>query len=294
VNAPSVAVVGSANRDIVVRTARIAGVGETVLGGDLGEHAGGKGLNQSLAAARVAPTAFVGALGTDRAGETLAGALRAAGVDLSQVKSVPAGSGTAIVTVAADGDNSITVVPGANDDVIPEDVRAALAVLQPTVVVAQLEIPVASVTAAASWAEANGSRFVLNPSPLDRLDGLAWPQRDAMLAVADPLIVNAPEARGLLASTDRDIPLSDAARRLAELARSVIITDGPRGAWICEGDDPFHIPSLAVDAVDTTGAGDCFAGTVAALLARSVALAAAVAEASAAAGTLVTVPRGLR
>src|SRR4051794_18577775 len=138
----AVAVVGSANLDIVLSTRRLPRPGETVLGDTVSDFPGGKGLNQALAAARLAPTAFIGAVGTDAAGARLEATMTAAGIDTGSVRHVVEASGVAYISVAHDGENSIIVVPGANATVSAEHVESALAQASPDVVVTQLETPV--------------------------------------------------------------------------------------------------------------------------------------------------------
>jgi len=163
-DAVAVAVVGSANLDLVVYAARSPEPGETVMGDDLEEHPGGKGLNQALAAALHAPTAFVGAVGSDHAADVLLAALTGAGVETSFVRRTAGKSGVAVVNLAADGENSITVIAGSNGDVTADETTRALDALQPRIVVTQLETPVSAVVAAAQWAAAEGARWSSTPA----------------------------------------------------------------------------------------------------------------------------------
>ncbi|MFZ4894368.1 ribokinase [Plantibacter sp. Mn2098] len=289
-----VAVVGSANLDVVVSTDRAPVPGETVMGRGIAEFAGGKGLNQALAAAQLAPTAFVGAVGDDNAGRLLGTALQRGGVDVGHLAERSGSSGTAFITVSADGENSIVVIAGANGTVGGPEVAAALDAIRPVVVVTQLETPVDSVLAAVEWAASAGARWVFNPSPLDewvRLP-LLHPLRDA-LSGADPLIVNAGEARGFLDESD-DRTIEQLATSLAKIAASVVVTDGSRGAHVAAGDAYDFVAAMPVAPIDTTGAGDSFAGTVAAALALGESLVDAARAASAAAAEVVATPRAER
>ncbi|MFE7781201.1 ribokinase [Streptomyces nigrescens] len=264
-----VLVVGSANADLTVRVDRRPGAGETVLGTDLVESAGGKGANQAAAAARIGGrTALLARVGGDAYGELLLGAQRAAGTDVTPViVDGTARTGTAMIIVDPDGDNSIVVSPGANAALTPQDVAAAKDTIAASAVVSlQLEIPMASVRAAASAAEQAGTRVVLNPSPAPTAD-LA----PELLSVADPLVVNEHEARQLSGLTD-GTPAQWAQALCDRGARSVVVTLGGDGALVLDADGAENIPGVRVKAVDTTGAGDAFTGALATRLARGDAL----------------------
>ncbi|MBO0656286.1 ribokinase [Streptomyces triculaminicus] len=266
-----VLVVGSANADLTVRVDRRPGPGETVLGTDLVESAGGKGANQAAAAARLgARTALLARVGDDAFGELLLDAQRDAGTELRHVLvEKGARTGTAMIVVGPDGDNSIVVSPGANAALSPADVTAAREVIAASAVLSlQLEVPERTVRAAVAVAAETGTRVVLNPSPAPEvLD-------PALLAAADPLVVNEHEARRL-----SGLPDGDPGRRAAALrdlgARSVVVTLGAQGALALDADaaEPASVPGVEVEVVDTTGAGDAFTGALAARLARGASLA---------------------
>ncbi|MGW2466139.1 ribokinase [Streptomyces bauhiniae] len=252
-------VVGSANADLVVGVERRPGAGETVLGGDLAVHPGGKGANQAVAAARLgARTALLARVGDDGHGRLLRDSLRSAGVDTAAVLSGGAPTGVALITVDPSGDNSIVVSPGANARLTEGDVRAEL-LGAARVVSAQLEIPLETV-AAVVRALPEGTRFVLNPSPPRPLPG-------EVLAACDPLVVNEHEARVLLGDSETgetgDDPAGWARRLLALGPRSVVVTLGAEGALVCDASGVRAVPSVAVAAVDTTGAGDAFTAALA-------------------------------
>ncbi|WP_411126179.1 ribokinase [Streptomyces sp. x-19] len=264
-----VLVVGSANADLTVRVTRRPGAGETVLGTDLVESAGGKGANQAAAAARIGGrTALLARVGGDAYGELLLAAQRAAGTDVAPViVDADARTGTAMIIVSPDGDNSIVVSPGANAALTPQDVAAAQDVIAASAVLSlQLEIPMETVRAAAEAAEGAGTRVVLNPSPtpedLDR----------ALLSAADPLVVNEHEARQLSGRTD-GTPAEWAAALRERGARSVVVTLGGDGALVLDDSGTTTVPGVRVEAVDTTGAGDAFTGALATRLAGGAALA---------------------
>lgn len=264
-----VLVVGSANADLTVRVARRPGAGETVHGSDLVESAGGKGANQAAAAARLGGrVGLLARVGDDAYGEMLLDAQRAAGTDVAHVI-VESGTrtGTAMIVVGPDGDNSIVVSPGANAALTPADVAAARDVIAASAAVSlQLEVPMETVRATAATATETGTRVVLNPSPTpDSLD-------PELLAAADPLVVNEHEAQQL-AGRAEGTP-EDWARALREQgARSVVVTLGGDGALVVDGEGGTgRVPGVKVEAVDTTGAGDAFTGALATRLARGASL----------------------
>jgi len=265
-----VCVVGSANLDLVATTDRLPGPGETVLGSDFAEHPGGKGLNQAVAAARAgARTAFVGAVGDDDAGRRLLGVMAGDGIDATRVAdagTVP--TGRALIGVSSAGENSIIVVPGANATVAIESIPTA------TVVLAQLEVPLEAVVRAFELARACGATTVLNPAP-------ARPLEPALLALCDVVVPNEHEAE----------LLGGVGALLAAGARAVVVTLGASGAALHTADGVSTVPPFAVDAIDTTGAGDTFCGSLSARLALGEPIDVALRYASAAAA-LSTTRRG--
>ncbi|WEH17825.1 ribokinase [Streptomyces sp. VNUA24] len=252
-------VVGSANADLVIGVERRPGAGETVLGSDLAVHPGGKGANQAVAAARLgARTALLARVGDDGHGRLLLDSQRAAGVDTAGVLVGGAPTGVALITVDPSGDNSIVVSPGANGRLTPEDVRAADALLRASrVVSAQLEIPLETVVEVVRRLP-EGTRFVLNPSPPRELPA-------EVLAACDPLIVNEHEARVIVGGEPAGSPApEDWARALLALGpRSVVVTLGAEGALVAGAEGSVRVAAVAVDAVDTTGAGDAFTAALA-------------------------------
>ncbi|MFD3810156.1 ribokinase [Rhodococcus sp. NPDC058639] len=281
-----VAVVGSLNLDLTATVARAPDEGETVLGRRLDTYPGGKGANQAIGAARIAPTAVVGAVGSDSAATALRFAQTAAGVNTNHLLSVQVPTGRAIVVVTDDGRNRIIVIPGANSKVSATDVTAALDALDPAVVLTQLELLPAATAAAAEWARAHRRRLVLNPSPVAALD-------DYVLADADPLVVNESEAL-FYADASAGDDLDEIVARLLERVRTVVITRGADDVVVATEDYVERIAVPTVRAVDTTGAGDHFAGTLAALLGTGEDLFAAAHEAARAAAILVASHRAQR
>ncbi|WP_392508208.1 ribokinase [Naumannella halotolerans] len=278
-----VAVVGTLNLDLVVTVDRRPQVGETVMGRGLTERPGGKGANQARATG--AGGAMVGVVGDDDAGRLMTRALADAGVDVTHVTTSPTVSGRAIVEVDAAGDNRIVVIAGANHDLSADQVVAALDALDPQVVLTQLESPLEVTEAVAGWSRGHGRRFILNPSPAVELD----PQ---LLASADPLVVNAGEARFYAGAGSEDPVVL--VNRLLERATSVVMTLGGDGTVVAADGRIERIETQKVDVVDTTGAGDHFVGVLATLLAEGQGLVQAATAATRAATELVATPLSAR
>jgi ribokinase len=243
-----VVIVGSANVDLVLAVQRIPRPGETVLASDLTRGPGGKGANQAVAAARAgASTAFVASLGEDDGAALLREALEGSEVDLSLVSTSANPTGTAVITVAADGENSIVVAPSANAD-LKLSAEALAGIGQAKIVLSQLEIPLSTVHAAA---EAS-AYFILNAAPATELS-------DELLAHVDLLVVNETEAAAIAGK--------DFTALLARVPAAVV-TLGADGAVILSRDAAeIRIPGVSVEVVDTTAAGDTFCGVLAATLA---------------------------
>lgn len=281
----SIVVVGSINADLIVQVQRHPQPGETIPGSGGQMLPGGKGANQAVAAARLGgQVALIGATGDDANAEVALSGLRASGVDLSGVATIPGPTGFAVVTVAQDGENSIVVVPGTNASVGSDLVsRHSEQIGAADVVVCQGEIPREGIEALAPLVR---GRFVHNPAPVIDLD-------PAVLLASDPLVLNEHEAALVLeqltaAARDRTgaipkgsaeagapvraVPEAMATALLAAGIPSVIITLGAEGALVVDGDGLTHIPAAPVRAVDTTGAGDAFIGALATALARGDAL----------------------
>ena len=269
-----VAVVGSANLDLVVEVPRPPLVGETLLGRAGGRFSGGKGLNQAVASARSgAPTRFCGVVGTDEAGDVLQQTLADAGVEVAVRRSAAAPTGVAHVLAFDDGDNSIIVAAGANAELDADDAVAGVA--GAAVVLAQLEIPLASVAAALRAGRAEGALTILNAAP-------AHDATIGLLGDVDVLVVNETECA----------ELGGIERLHAAGAQTVVLTQGAGGVTLHRaGGDPLHIEAFRIDPVDTTGAGDAFCGALAAALAQGAVIEAALIRACAA-GAVVAQHRG--
>jgi ribokinase len=258
-----VVVLGSANVDLTLAVERIPSPGETVLATGHERHPGGKGLNQAVAAARAgAQTAFVAAVGADDGGELLLSTMTDTGLDVALVRRVAEPTGTAVVTVDADGENAIVVASGANGSMIRLAADEAAAIERARVLVMQLETPLSIVVEASRVGRAAATTVVLNAAP-------AQPLETAVLELVDALVVNEHEAR-LVAEVGAAMGLGDVGRVLADRVPLVAITLGARGAqWFgVEGEGSVSAPQASV--VDTTGAGDAFTGVLAAALAEGV------------------------
>lgn len=255
-----VAVVGSANVDLVVRVPAIPRAGETVLGGDLHRFAGGKGANQAVAAARLGGVVtFVARVGDDELGRTSLEGYEGEGIDTRHVVVDPdAPTGAALIAVDREGENAIAVAPGANARLAPADVEAAAdAIRGAGVLLLQLETPLEASRRAIAIAEDGGTAVILNPAP-------ARPLERDLLGGVDVLTPNLEEARTLAArlGTDGSEPGELAAALLDAGVGRVAITLGGEGVLIADRDGSERLPARPVDAVDTTAAGDAFNGAL--------------------------------
>ncbi len=285
-DAMTICVLGSANLDIVLKVETLPLPGETVTATLAGDYLGGKGANQAIAAARMGvATALVGATGEDEAGAWMRRYLADSGVDirnLARLSGHP--SGRAYIMVSAAGENSILVVGGANLAMTADD-APDVAALEARVFVSQLETPIAVIAKTFSHPSAEAGVRILNAAP-------ALPEGRALFDLVDILIVNETELMSYagLATTDiSPATLAEAGGRLIERpGQTVVVTLGAAGAALVRGDGVRLIPGHAAPVVDTTGAGDCFCGVLAAELDRGSSVEDAVAFANAAAAVSVT------
>lgn len=269
-DAPHIAVVGSINRDTVLRARTIPQPGETVLGTSMTSGRGGKGANQAIAAARLgARVSMVGKVGADADGTGCLGALAAEGIDVEGVGvDVEAPTGHATVIVDDEGENAIVVIPGANALLSPADVRSAGGALRDAAVtLVQLEVRMDVVEATLQLAT---GRVVLNPAPAQRIPA-------PLLARVDVLVPNRSELAALsgrsVAATFEDVV---GQARAIPGPEAVVVTMGAEGAAVVTSTDAFQVQAIPVDVVDTTGAGDAFCGGLADALARGFELERAV------------------
>ncbi len=251
-------VVGSANYDLVFQCKTLPRPGETLLGGEFATFPGGKGANQAVACGRLeAEVYFCGCTGRDSFAVELRTSLSSAGVDLAWLAESDARTGTAAVIVDEAGANQIVVAPGANARLTPAVVEAAIAAVEPELVLAQLEIPLDAVAAASQ-----ASRFILNPAPAAKIP-------DAILSRCFAITPNQSEAEALTGvhPDDEESCAKAAAVLLAQGVENVVITLGAQGCFWSDGRSQTLVPALAVIPVDTTAAGDAFNGALATFLA---------------------------
>src|SRR5918997_3113547 len=279
-------VMGSINQDFVLKVERRPKPGETVTDAVLSTHNGGKGANQAAAAALLgASVALLGRVGDDGFGAPLVRALEEKGVDTTLVAPAPDSStGTAFITVTQDGENAITVAPGANRRLTPEDVDGARGEIgAAAVLVVQMEVPRECVARAVEVAGEVGTRAILNLAP-------PFEAPRSVLENLDPLVVNEHEAAFLLGDSVEGVEaaLAAASNLLALGPKSAVVTVGADGAVFAQEEDEGYVPAPEVEVVDTTGAGDAFVGALALRVARGDSLRRAVGYAVRAGAAAVT------
>lgn len=266
----SVVVIGAINVDLVVSGAPLPAPGQTVTGGVFAQHHGGKGGNQAVAASRARGgqgVVIVGSVGNDLLGHDALEALRVEGVATSVAMRPGVPTGVALICVAPDGENQISVAPGANAELTAGAVTSALGqVLEIGVVLASLEVSQAAVRAAAAWCSEHEVPLILNPAPVQ------------------------PWAAELASQATYVTPNEHELEAMGSLPDSVVVveTRGPEGVVIRRGGEELRVEAPTVEAVDTTGAGDCFNGVFAAGLAEDLDVPAAAERAAAAAALSVT------
>ncbi|MDP5291593.1 ribokinase [Oceanimonas sp. CHS3-5] len=280
-------VTGSINIDHVIRLPQFPRPGETLTGRDYRIVPGGKGANQAVAAARAgAVTQLVACVGDDAMAKDLVAGFAADGINTSAIDAVAGvNTGVALIQVSDAGENTIALAAGANAELIPERLERHASALHCRQLLLQLEIPLETNLAAAQIAKAQGATVVLNPAPAQTLP-------DTLLAMVDMITPNETEAERLTGvAVNDEAGAAAAARVLHDRGIAiVIITLGARGVWLSEAGHGRRIPGFAVQAVDTTAAGDTFNGALVAALQQGQALEPAVRFAQAAAAISVTRP----
>ncbi len=257
----TITVLGSANMDLVAVVDRMPEPGETVAGRRFVRGPGGKGANQALAAARSAggPTKvqMLGAVGSDAFGAEIRAVLEESGVGTSGLDTAAEPTGTAHITVDAQGENAIVVIPGANGTVSRLTEQHQMAIAGSDLLLLQFELPLNTVEQAAAWARAHQTSVLLTPAPVQALSPV-------LLQNVDYCICNESEALQLSGGAD----VVAAAEQLVERGiRGVVVTRGSRGCLYVAGNGTrLDLAAPQVTAVDTTGAGDCFVGAFAAAL----------------------------
>jgi ribokinase len=275
-----VAVLGSINLDVVIGVGAFPKPGETIMSGSVVQTSGGKGANQAIAAARMGVSvAMIGAVGDDEAGRMLTGVLADNGVEVSAVERLEGElSGVAHVIVDAAGQNMIMVHSGANGRVTPEQAAYATPA---KVCLAQLETPIEAVDAFLKHAGDRGSICILNTAP-------AVAGAQVLFKRADILVLNETEL-ATYAGEGEDIAAM-ARGLIARPGQNIIVTLGDQGARVISASWDLHMPARPVEVIDTTGAGDCFCGVLAAAVSQGVPLAEAVGRANGAAAIAVGRP----
>lgn len=283
---PKIVVIGSSNTDMVVKVPQIPAPGETMLGTDFFTIPGGKGANQAVAAARAgAAVTFIACVSDDTFGKQAVENYRNDEIDTSCIKVQPGiHSGIALINVAEDGENSISVAPGTNSHLFPEDVYGFEDAFDGAkAVLAQLEIPMETVAAVAETAHAKGIPFILNPAP-----GAAIP----VSLLSKVTIISPNETEAAIITSRKDFSEKDIPEMADEIFKkggtTVLVTLGSKGVYLKSLDFEGIIPGHRVKAVDTTAAGDMFNGALAAAFAGGMLLNKAVDFAQRAAAISVT------
>lgn len=280
-----IVVIGSLNMDLVVVTDRLPAMGETVSGREFATFPGGKGANQAVAVGKLgAKVTMAGCVGKDAFSRDLLNSLKDTNVATAFIRETETATGTALITVASSGTNTIVVVPGANVCCNEKDVDDVLRSFdQPGILVLQHEIPPATVEYAIKTAKDAGWVIILNPAPAREVP-------EHILAKVDILTPNETEAAVL---TGCQVRLPEdaviAGKRLLALGvKAVIITLGSKGAMCLTGRETFLVPPITVEAIDTTAAGDAYTGALATALAEGQEIRDGMRFAAVAAGLSVT------
>ncbi len=279
-------VIGSINTDMVVRTEVLPRLGQTVLGGNFLMASGGKGANQAVAAARLGGlVSMVGNVGADSFGEQSKRRLQAEGIDCRFVtEDSHDPSGVALISVDAAGENHIVVAPGANYSLTSSHIDTALASLNAaSLLLLQLEIPLECVIHAAEKAKRDGCKVILDPAPAQVLPSVLLQG----VFLLTPNLTEAESLTGMEISGVDDAKIA-AGKLVASGVKNVALTMGDAGVLLANSDGCEIIPAPLIQAVDTTAAGDCFNGALAAALARNEPLLDAAVFACSAAAISVT------
>lgn len=278
-------IIGSSNMDITARVRTLPRPGETIGGGRLSQAGGGKGANQAIAAARLgADVTFVTCVGDDDSGKWMTRNFETDGMDVSKVKISSSPTGTALIFVDDNAENCIAVAPGANEDLLPEDMdNVKDCIARSSFMLLQLEIPVRTVCRAMELASEAGVKIVLNPAPMTAIPEEMF----SRIYIISPNETEAEALTGIHIENEAD------ARKAAEVlmgkgVTNVIVTMGSAGSLVCTPDATEFVPAQKVKAVDTTAAGDVYNGALVAALAEGKSILEAAAFATKASGIAVT------
>jgi ribokinase len=268
---PKIVVVGSINMDLVAQANHLPQPGETVIGSHYQYCPGGKGANQAVAAARLgAEVTLIGQVGEDEAGTQLLAGLERDQINLQAVARTSLhSSGLAVVTVDPKGENTIVVIPGANQGVDQVYVhKASQSFAGADLVLLQLEIPMSGVIEAAKQGHRVGAKVMLNPSPFQ-------PLPPELLAHVHVLVLNQYESQAMTGCSEPDAAANVLLKQGFE---TVVITVGADGAWVADQttEHPMPVPGIQVKALDSTGAGDAFTGALAVAFAEKQEISAAL------------------
>jgi ribokinase len=253
------------NMDLVVETDRYPEVGETIIGGKFEQIPGGKGANQALAAAKLGDEVeFIGACGDDSFAPKLKSSLKNGGAEIDNIFEVKGVStGVAVITVDQKGNNRIIVSPGANYKLDPAKVEKIKdKIIEAEILLLQLEIPIKTIVKIVEIASANNTKIILDPAPAQKLS-------DQILAKVDYLLPNEGELDLLLTEVETESRSDKINILLNKGVKNIIVTEGEKGVNFYNKEQQLHLDSLKVKAVDTTAAGDVFAGSFAANLVKT-------------------------
>ena len=251
--------------DLVVETERYPEAGETIIGGKFEQIPGGKGANQALAAAKLGDDVeFIGACGDDSFAPRLKSSLKNGGAEIDNIFEVKGQStGVAVITVDPAGNNRIIVSPGANYELDAAKIEKIKdKIIEAEILLLQLEIPVATIARIVEIASANNTKIILDPAPAQKLS-------DQILSKVDYLLPNEGELDLLLADAEAESRIDKINILLNKGVKNIIVTEGEKGVNFYNKEQQLHFESLKVKAVDTTAAGDVFAGSFAANLVKT-------------------------
>lgn len=255
--ADEIVVVGSMNMDLVVETDNVPQKGETVLGNDFHQIPGGKGANQAMAAGKLGGEVnFIGACGKDNFGDTLLSNLKKGGVNVENIHRVEKNTGIASITIEKDGDNRIIVIPGANHSLTPKIITNHIDIIKnASVLLLQLEIPINTMEKTVKLADKYNTTIILDPAPAQKLNSDIYNKIDYLLP-------NQGELKKLL--NDSSLTLDNKINKLLKMGvKNIVLTKGEDGINVYNKNDSKFYSTLDVKAVDTTAAGDAFAGALA-------------------------------